>query len=107
MDGEIKIHDLNTPDSVTPNGACRQSREYVPSHWDKISYSPGYLVGGRTETMAPEVNYDRHFECFDRGFDSTNEAVPSSHRLQNLTSCETTKYFMPTIHGVTGFFLNN
>jgi hypothetical protein len=46
--------------------------------WTKVCCD---VVGGRTETMAPEVLYNRHFECFD----STNEAVPSSHRLQNLT----------------------
>jgi hypothetical protein len=43
MGGEMQNHDLNTPDSFTSNGACRQSREYISSQWDKIIYLPGSL----------------------------------------------------------------
>jgi hypothetical protein len=43
MGGEMQNHDLNTPDSFTSNGACRQSREYISSQWDKIIFLPGNL----------------------------------------------------------------
>ncbi|XP_046657508.1 uncharacterized protein LOC124350729 isoform X2 [Daphnia pulicaria] len=57
MGGEMQNHDLNTPDSFTSNGACRQSREYISSQWDKIIYLPvpPQLKGSGFTTSAKRV----------------------------------------------------